>query len=162
MNLFENMPERNKKKKVGIFSFTCDEGCSILLIEIFNKKLFEWLKKIKLEYFLSVKDKVEIKDFDIVLVEGVISTKREKKEIKKIRANTKILIAMGSCAMTGYPSGQRNKFNKDQLDEIKNDLSSHDFLPKCLTIKETVKVDAEIPGCPILEQRFIETFEKYI
>ena len=43
----------NTKKKVGIFSFTSDEGCTIYLTEIFNKKLLGWLEKIELVYFLS-------------------------------------------------------------------------------------------------------------
>ncbi len=151
-----------KKKKVGIFSFTCDEGCSIYLIEIFNNKLLGWLKKIDISYFLSLKDKREIKDFDICLIEGVISSEKDLKEIKKIRSNTKILIAMGSCAMGGMPSGQRNNFTPEKMNEINDELASSDYLPKCLTIKEAVKVDDEIIGCPINEEKFIETFEKYI
>lgn len=150
------------KLKVGIFSLTCDEGCSIYLIEIFNKKLLDWLKKIELAYFLSMKDEVEIKDFDIVLVEGVVSTKKDKEEIKKIRANAKVLIAMGTCSITGLPSGQRNNFNNNQLSEIKDDLKQFDFLPKCLSIKEAVKIDDEIIGCPIDEEKFVEVFEKHI
>jgi coenzyme F420-reducing hydrogenase gamma subunit len=152
----------NNKKKVGIFSFTCDEGCSIYLIEIFNKKLEEWLPKMEIKYFLSVKERAPLKDFDIVLIEGVVGTEKEKKELEEIRANTKILIAMGTCAMTSQPSGQRNKFNEEQMAEIRDDISSHGFLPKCLALKEVVKVDDEIPGCPILEQKFIEVFEKYL
>lgn len=151
-----------KKKRVGIFSFTCDEGCSIYLVEIFNKKLLSWLKKIEIAYFLSIKDKVEIKDFDIVLVEGVISTERDKKEIEKIRQNTKILIAMGSCAISGQPSGQRNNFNEEQREDIEEELAKFDYLPKCLSVKEVVKVDDEVIGCPINEDKFIEVFEKYI
>ena len=150
------------KKSVGIFSFTCDEGCSIYLIEIFNKKIIGWLEKIELKYFLSMKDKVEIKDFDISLVEGVISTKKDKKEIKKIRQNSKVLIAMGTCAITGFPSGQRNNFNPEQKEAIKKDLEEFDFLPKCLSVKEAVKIDDEIIGCPIDKEKFIEIFEKYI
>jgi sulfhydrogenase subunit delta len=150
------------KKRVAIFSFTCDEGCSIYLIEIFNKKLVGWLEKMELAYFLSVKDKTEIRDFDITLVEGVISTARDKTEIEKIRAASKILIAMGSCAITGQPSGQRNLFNAEQAAEIKDQLKSYDYLPKCLSIKEAVKIDDEIPGCPIDEKKFIEVFEKYL
>ncbi len=156
------MVNKKKKKKVGIFSFTCDEGCSIYLVEIFNKKLIEWLEKIEIAYFLSIKDKVEIKDFDIVLVEGVISTEKDKKAIEKIRKNTKILIAMGSCAISGLPSGQRNNFNEDQLDEIKEDLKEFNFLPRCLSVKEVVKVDNEVIGCPIDQDRLIEVFEQYI
>ncbi|MFH0891428.1 MAG: hypothetical protein V1867_01470 [Candidatus Falkowbacteria bacterium] len=150
------------KKRVAIFSFTCDEGCSIYLIEIFNKKLVEWLAKMELAYFLSIKDKVEIKDFDISLVEGVISTAKDRKEVEKIRAASKILIAMGSCAATGQPSGQRNLFNVEQAAEIKTELEANDYLPKCLSIKEAVRVDDEVLGCPIDENKFIEVFEKYL
>jgi len=152
----------NKKKRVGIFSFTCDEGCSIYLIEIFNTKLLAWLEKIELAYFLSVKDKTEIKNFDISLVEGVISTAKDKAEIEKIRAASKVLIAMGSCAVTGQPSGQRNLFNTAQAAEIEDQLKSYDYLPKCLSIKEAVKIDDEVLGCPIDEKKFIEVFEKYL
>jgi len=150
------------KKRVGIFSFTCDEGCSVYLIEIFNKKLLKWLEKIELAYFLTIRDKTEIKDFDISLVEGVISTEHEKKEIEKIRKNSKILIALGTCAISGQPGGQRNTFNESQKEEIKDELKQYDYLPKCLSLKEVVRVDDEIMGCPINEDKLIEVFEKYI
>jgi len=150
------------KKKIGIFSLTCDEGCSIYMIEIFNKKLVEWLEKIEIAYFLSIKDKVEIKDFDIVLIEGTVSTERDKADVLKLRANSKILIAMGTCAMTALPSGQRNNFNVQQLANIQSKLDEFEFLPKCLALKDVVKVDAEIPGCPINPDLFIATLEKFI
>jgi sulfhydrogenase subunit delta len=153
---------KNNKKRVGIFSFTCDEGCSVYLVELFNKKLIEWLEKIDLTYFLTIKDKIEIKDFDIALVEGVISTEKEKEEIEKIRNNSKILIAMGTCAITGQPSGQRNNFGEEQIEQIQDDLDHYSYLPKCLSIKEAVKVDDEVSGCPINLERFTEVFEKYI
>lgn len=152
----------NKKKQVGVFSFTCDEGCSIYLIEIFNKKLVGWLEKMELKYFLSMKDKVEIKDFDISLIEGVISTEKDKKAIEEIRANSKIVICMGTCAITGLPSGQRNNFSDAQTKEIQADLDKYDYLPKSLSIKEAIKTDDEIQGCPIDEKKFIEVFEKYL
>lgn len=152
----------NGKKKVGIFSFTCDEGCSIYLIEIFNKKLAEWLPKMEIKYFLSVKERSSLKDFDIVLVEGVVGTEKEKKELENIRANTKILIAMGTCAITSQPSGQRNNFDEERQEEIAEHLQKFNFLPKCLALKDVVKVDNNIPGCPIQENKFIEVFEKYL
>lgn len=152
----------SRKKKIGVFSFTCDEGCSINMLEVFNKKLFDWLEKVEFSYFLSIKDAGEIKDFDIVLIEGVISSNKDLKELKKIRENTRILIAMGNCAISVMPSGQRNFFNKTQMDEIQDDLEKFTLLPKCLALKDVVKVDDEIPGCPINDEKFIKIFEKYI
>lgn len=150
------------KKKVGIFTFTCDEGCSIYLIEIFNTKLLAWLEKMELAYFLSMKDRRDVTDFDIVLVEGVITTERDLKEIKELRNKTKILIGMGNCSITGMPTCQRNSFNEEQLLEIEGDLKKFHFLPRCQAIKEVVHLDDEISGCPIDEKKFIEVFEKYI
>ncbi|MDD3487333.1 MAG: hypothetical protein PHF35_03085 [Candidatus Moranbacteria bacterium] len=152
----------NEKKRVGIFSLTCDEGCGIFLTEIFNRKLVEWLEKIELVYFLAIKDHVEIENLDVALVEGVVTSERDKALIEKIRANTKILIAMGTCAITALPSGQRNNFNINQLKEIEGHLEKYKFLPKALSVKEAVKVDDEIMGCPIDREKFINTFEKYI
>ncbi len=150
------------KKRVGIFSLTCDEGCSIYLTEIFNKKLLGWLEKMDLVYFLAIRDKREIKDLDVALAEGVVTSQKDKDFIEKIRANTKVLIAMGTCAITTLPSGQRNKFNESQLSGIKDHLEKYNFLPRALALKEAVKVDDEIMGCPIDEKKFVEVFEKYI
>ena len=155
------MPEQIKKR-VGIFSLTCDEGCSIYLTEIFNQKLLLWLSKMELVYFLSVKNKADFSNLDIALVEGVVTSQKDQKELEKIRSNAKILIAMGTCAMSALPSGQRNTFTPEQQEQIKDHLEIYDFLPKALALKEVVPVDDEIPGCPISEEIFVRTFEKYL
>lgn len=154
--------EIKTKKRVGIFSLTCDEGCTIYLIEIFNQKLPLWLEKMELVYFLSVKDKVKFDKLDIALIEGTISTERDKREVLEIREKSKVLIALGSCAMTALPSGQRNNFNQKQLREIEEDLAKFNFLPKCLAVKDVARVDDEIIGCPIDEKKFVEVFEKHL
>lgn len=153
----------NKKKKiVGVFSFSCDEGCSIYLTEIFNTKLIPWLEKMDLVYFLSLKDHKEVDYYDIAVVEGVITCEKDKTEIAKLRAKSNILIAMGTCTITGVPSAQRNEFNEKQNAQIHDHLKEFDYLPRVLTVTEAVKVDAEVMGCPIVEKKFIETFEKYL
>lgn len=154
--------EINTKKRVGIFSLTCDEGCSIMLAEIFNQKLIPWLEKMELVYFLALKDHTEAENLDIALVEGVVTSVRDVEHIKKIREKAKVLIAMGTCAMTSLPSGQRNNFNISQLKEIEKHLEKYNFLPKALPLKDVVKVEDNISGCPIDEAKFIEVFEKYL
>lgn len=160
--LIKRAYHKGKKKRVGVFSLTCDEGCSIYLTEIFNKKLLEWLHKVEWVYFLSIKDKTEIKDLDVALVEGVVTSEKDKEELEKIRANSKIVIAMGTCAITTVPSGQRNKFNAKQLAEIKDHMERYRFLPKSLALKDVVRIDDQIMGCPIDERKFVEVFEKYL
>jgi coenzyme F420-reducing hydrogenase gamma subunit len=95
-------------------------------------------------------------------VEGAITTERDLREIKKVREMSKILIGMGNCTITGMPTCQRNNFNEEQTEAIKEDLEKFDFLEKCLPVKEVVHMDDEVPGCPMDEKKFIEVLEKYL
>jgi coenzyme F420-reducing hydrogenase gamma subunit len=122
----------------------------------------EWLEKIELVYFLAIKNHTDFSGLDVALVEGVVTSQKDLDFIKKIRESSKILIAMGTCAMTALPSGQRNNFKAGQLEAIKDHIDKYHFLPKALALKEAVEVDDEIVGCPINEKKFIEVFEKYL
>lgn len=155
------MPSR-KKKRVALFSLTCDEGCSIALSEIFNEKLIPWLQKMEIVYFLALKKGGETRDLDIALIEGVIASPKEKAKVEDIRANAKVVIAIGMCAINGYPSGQRNTFNEEQKREVQADVERLKYLDRCLSVKEVIRVDDEVSGCPIDEKTFIHVFEKYL
>ena len=150
------------KKKVGVFSLTCDEGCSIMLTEFFNTKLLEWLDFMELFYFLSIKDHRPMENMDIALVEGVVSTEHDKDRLKDIRANTETLIAMGNCAITSMPSGQRNNFGEEKKERISPQIEKFSSLEECVPLKEIVDVEDEVAGCPINEVSFIEIFEKHL
>ncbi len=132
------------------------------MIEIFNKKLFEWLEKMDIEYFLSLSDRRDAKKLDVAIVEGAITTQRDLREIKEVRAMTDVLIGMGNCTITGMPTCQRNTFNEEQRKAIEGDLEKFAFLEKCMPVKEVVKMDDEVPGCPMDEKKFIEVLEKYL
>ncbi|MCS7106133.1 MAG: hypothetical protein NZ942_02365 [Candidatus Aenigmarchaeota archaeon] len=149
-----------KKVNVGVFSFTCDEGCSITFLEILNKKFFEWKDFIEFKHFRLIQSKSEVKNLDIAFVEGAISTKEEIKKIKKIRKVSKKLILIGSCAISGSPSNLRNFFDKERKKEIQPILKKFGHEKKVLAVKDVVKADKEIPGCPIDENKFIEVMEK--
>lgn len=151
-----------KKLKVGLFSFTCDEGCSITFLEILNQKFFEWKDLIEFKHFRLIQSKSEVKNLDIALVEGAISTKEELKKIKEIRKNSKKLVLLGSCAISGSPSNLRNFFDEERKKEIKDIIKKFGHREKVLAVKEVVKADEEIPGCPMQEEKFVELMEKLL
>lgn len=150
------------KVKVGFFSFTCDEGCTITFLEILNRKFQEWKDKIEIKHMRILQKRSEIKDLDVAFVEGAISTKKELEKIKEIRKNAKILVALGNCAISGFPSNQRNFFDEERKNEIKEILKKFGHLDKVLSIKEVVNVDYEVPGCPMVEDKFIKIVEEII
>ena len=95
---------------------------------------------------LKKKENDSIKD-DIVIVEGAISSYEQKKKIEEIRKRAKMVVAIGSCAITGFPSNNRN-FLRDA--EVKEYISKFNQLDRVYSVKEIIKVDREIPGCPVL------------
>ncbi len=151
-----------KKVKIGIFSFTCDEGCSITFLEILNKKFFEWKDFIEFKHFRLIQKKSEVKNLDIAFVEGAISTKEEMKKIKEIRKNSKKLVLLGSCAISGNPSNSRNFFDEVRKEEIKEIVEKFGHLKKVFSVKEVVKADEEVPGCPMNEEIFVKIMEKFL
>ena len=151
-----------KKLKVGLFSFTSDEGCSMILLELMNNYFFEWKKFIEFKCFKLLKSKSELKDLDVAFVEGAISTFKEEKKLKEIREKSKKLVAIGSCAVIGSPSNQRNFFSEDTKKEIKLVLDKFGHRDKVSTLNEIVKVDDNVQGCPMDENKFLETLNKYL
>ena len=150
------------KLKVGMFSFTSDEGCSMIFIELMNKHFFEWENLIDFKYFKLLKSKGEIKDLDVAFVEGAISTFKEEKRLEEIRKNSKKLVAIGSCAVNGSPSNQRNFFSEDTIKEIKMTLDNFGHRDKVSPLNEIVTVDENVPGCPMDENKFLEVLNKYL
>src|SRR5512135_1481037 len=106
------MEEGNEKKKmvVGWFSFTCCEDSTILFTELLNDHLDEWKKLVEFRYVKALKTKNSLKDLDVAFIEGAISSDRQAQEAKKIRDNSKYVVAIGSCAVTGIHSASRNAF----------------------------------------------------
>lgn len=153
-----------KKLKIGWFSFTGCEGCTIVLTELFNARYQEWFSKIEFVHarVLRRDDTNEIKEMDIAFVEGAISSDSQEEKLKKIREKAKILIAVGSCAALGWPSNQRNFFSNRQLEEIEPILAKFRYKKKVLKLSDLVKVDEVVPGCPMDERVFLQVLNKYL
>ena len=151
-----------KKLKIGVFSFTCDEGCSMKLLEIFNEKFFEWLPFLDVKSFRLLTPRNEVEDLDVAFVEGAVSTEREVEFLKKVRENSKKLVAIGSCAITGFPSNNRNFFNEKQLKGIEPFLKKFNHLKKVEPVSKFVKVDAVVNGCPMDADSFVSLFESFL
>jgi coenzyme F420-reducing hydrogenase gamma subunit len=139
------------KPKVGVFGFTGCEGCQL---QIANKEdtLAALLAAIDIRNFrLISSDKTD--DYDIAFVEGSIVTDEEVAELKKIRAQAKILVAMGACAILGGVHNLRARFPLPETVE-----AVYGDQPKAVgsvrRLSDVVPVDLELPGCPINKAEF--------
>lgn len=71
-------------------------------------------------------------------------------------------MAIGSCAVDGSPSNQRNFFSEDKKEEIELVLDEFGHRDKVSALNEIVKVDDNVPGCPMDEDKFLEVLNKYL
>jgi len=152
-----------KKLVIGWFSFTCCEDSTILLTEMLNEHLSDWVKKIEFRYFKALKSDNSIVDLDVAFVEGAISSPSQEAELKKIRENSKYLVAIGSCAVTGQPSSCRNSLVPEEINyKISWYLSHFDYSKNVQKIEDFVKVDDMVSGCPMESKHFLEVVTKYL
>lgn len=150
------------KIKIGWFSFSCSEDNTVMFTELLNDHWQEWNKIFDFRHVRVLKSKNIFDEFDIAFIEGAITTENQEIRLKEIRKRSKTLIAVGSCAVIGMPSAQRNKFDENLQAEIDFLLARFAELPKVLKVSDVVTVDASVPGCPMNTDIFLETVNKAV
>ena len=151
-----------KKLKIGWFSFSCCEDSTIMFTELLNDHFLEWKKCIDFQSILVLQRKETFTDFDVAFVEGAITSKIQEEKLKKIRSVSKKLVAIGSCACSGLPSGQRNEFDPAKKAEIEFLLTRFCYSDRVSKLSDLVTVDDQVSGCPMSEESFLRVLNKYL
>jgi len=135
-----------QKPRIAVFDFTCCEGCELQLA---NKEetLVDFLKAVEVVNFREVSS-VRGEDYDIALIEGSVSRADEVERLKKIRSQAKVLVAFGTCACFGGVNKLKNAYDLDAANKEVYGDKPKETLP-VRPVKDIVKVDLEIPGCPV-------------
>jgi len=124
-----------------------------------DERLLELAELVDVVYSPIVDTKEFPDEVDIALVEGAVASVDDEKKIKKIRAHSKLLVAMGDCAVAGNVPSMRNPIGPEAILErayIENASAQPQIpcvvVPQLLQlvrpIHEFVKVDIFLPGCP--------------
>jgi coenzyme F420-reducing hydrogenase gamma subunit len=147
--------ENKEKIKIGWFSFSCCEDNTVVMTEVMNDHWQEWKKIFDFRHVRVLKSKNIYDAFDVAFIEGAIAGPEQEISVKDIRSRSKKLVAVGACAVVGLPSGQRNNFTPEQRESIDFLVTRFGALPSVKKVSEVVKVDAEIPGCPMSPDVFL-------
>jgi len=153
-----------RKPKIGIFSLTSDEGCQFTILDL-GEKFFNFLKKVDLIDFPLIEEvpfpKGKIK-IDVAFVEGNPITQEDLSLLKKIRKESKILVALGNCAALGGIPEMKNYQNKEKTIRYIYKTLNGIANPEIKEIDNFVKVDFTIPGCPINGEEFLRMAKELI
>ena len=132
-------------------------GCHMSFLDI-DEKLFELADMVEFDRspFTDIK---HCSPCDIALIEGGVCNSENVHVLRELRANAKILVAVGACAINGGVPALRNRLKiGDILNQvyrsdagevqIPNDPELPAALDKVYPINEIVRVDYFLPGCP--------------
>jgi NAD-reducing hydrogenase small subunit len=133
-------------------------GCHMSFLDM-DERLLELAEVVDLVYSPLVDAKEFPDTVDIALVEGAVSSVDDEKKLRKVRDHSRMLVAMGDCAITGNVPSMRNPIGAEAILDrayIENASAQPQIpcvvVPKLLKIvrplHEFVKVDVFLPGCP--------------
>jgi NAD-reducing hydrogenase small subunit len=124
-----------------------------------DERLLEIAPLIELVYSPVVDAKEFPENVDLTLVEGALSNEEDIEKILHARSRTRLLAALGDCAVTGNVPAMRNTFVLEEVlkrgyedNATENPGAPSREVPKLkrkvIPLHELVKVDLFIPGCP--------------
>ncbi len=133
-------------------------GCHMSLLDM-DERLLDIADKIELVSSPLMDVKGVPENIDLTIIEGAITNEEDLHKVLAFRKNTKLLLALGDCAVTGNVPAMRNSFPVGELFDrayIENAQAEQqhpkDVVPALLDrtrpIHEVVKVDVYVPGCP--------------
>jgi len=152
-------PAAAPKVKVATMWLSGCSGCHMSLLDI-DERIIDLLKLVDIVYS-PIADVKVIPPCDVGIVEGCVNNNEQEHEVKELRRQCKVLIALGDCAMTGNIPTLRNRFplkeclarayeqtESTKISCIPNDPIVPRLNPLAKSVKDVVKVDVFIPGCP--------------
>lgn len=152
----------HRKPKLAVWKFASCDGCQLSLLDC-EDALLAVAGAVEIAYFPEATRAVLPGPYDISLVEGSITTPADDARIQKVRKASKVLIAIGACATAGGIQALRNfKDVKDFTRIVYASPEYIDTLSKSTPIRDHVKVDLELNGCPISKEQLIEVLTAYL
>jgi len=152
----------NAKPTLAVFKFASCDGCQLSLLDC-EDELLAVAGAVSIDNFLEASSAVGKGPWDLVLVEGSITTPHDAERIHKIRRQAKFLVTIGACATAGGIQALRNF--TDVADYAKAVYASPQFLEvlgKSTPIRDHVFVDFELRGCPISKVQLLEVVSAYL
>jgi coenzyme F420-reducing hydrogenase gamma subunit len=143
------------RPRIAIYKFSSCAGCQLQVLNI-EDHLLEIAGAVDLSYFVMARREKGAGPFDIGFVEGAVTSPEEDAKIKQVRAECRLLVALGTCAAYGGIPTLKNWAPQREMEaRVYQDLSVIHSV-RAYPIDQYVKVDAVLRGCPIDRDEFLD------
>lgn len=143
--------------KLSWVRFTSCSGCQLMLLNC-ETSLNELARIVELAAFPLVSSADDGSEpVDIALVEGSLSTPEEVERLLAIRRHSRLLVAVGACALKGGINALVKGERRSCMARIYGEQSAgwDSFPPQ--PVHHFVRVDWQIPGCPPERRELLES-----
>jgi len=142
--------------RVGVVKLASCDGCQLTLLDL-EDELLAIGQRFDLVEFPEATSRRSDGPYDVLLVEGSVSTPEQLRQIVELRARSKLLVTIGACATAGGIQAMRNWSDEPawrasvypRPEEIES-------LAMATPVADHVTVDAELRGCPIDGRQLLE------
>lgn len=140
-------------------------GCHMSFLDL-DEWLFDLADRVELVYSPYVDTKEFPADVDVVLVEGAVTNAENLEMAHALRANSRVVVSFGDCAVTGNITALRNPHGDPATMLQRVYVESPDrngvlpdapvvpaLLPQVRPLHQVIDVDVYLPGCPPSAER---------
>jgi NAD-reducing hydrogenase small subunit len=143
-------------------------GCHMSFLDL-DEVLFDLAERADIVFGPLTDVKEFPPDVDVTLVEGAVANQDNVELAKAVRANTRVVVSFGDCAVTGNVTSLRNALG-DPAELVRRVYVEHpdirgamptDVVPALLpyveALHEVIPIDVYLPGCPPSAERIKAT-----
>lgn len=143
------------KPKLAVHKFSSCDGCQLALLNL-GEPLLLLPELVDIVHFAETGPSDPVARADIALVEGSVSTPEDVERIRLVRQNSGLLITIGACATAGGLQALANFADRDAwMAAVYARPDYIETLQQSNPIADYVKVDFEIPGCPVNSRQVV-------
>ena len=89
-----------RRPRLGIVKMASCDGCQLTLLDL-EDELLDIVERFELVEFAEASSHRSSGPYDILLVEGSVSTPEQAEEIVRLRRESRLLVTIGACATAG-------------------------------------------------------------
>jgi len=144
------------RPRIGVVKLASCDGCQLTILDL-EDDLLELTERFEFVEFAEATSRRSSGPFDVLFIEGSISTADQAVEIARLRAATRILVAIGACATAGGIQALRTATEHEAFRAAVYPAPAFvESLAEATPLSDHVTVDYELRGCPIDGRQLVE------
>ncbi|MDD4866436.1 MAG: oxidoreductase [Mycobacterium sp.] len=142
---------------LAVWKFASCDGCQLTLLDC-EAELLTLAGQLRIATFAEASSAMVGGPYDVSLVEGSVTTRRDEQRIREIREQSRVLVTIGACATAGGVQALRNFGDVAEFVSVVYAKPEYiDTLATSTPASAHVPVDYQLHGCPIDRGQLLDT-----